>query len=413
MDTSANTQAKNRNSSQNGPSTPLFTQEQFKKWFKLLLGPWTLAYLGIFALGIYLYIRYLGSPIPDEFRSMLNSYENFQASGRVYRLSDFHGFKLPPIFLVLIGLLPQSPQAAWEVHLSASILALMVSLALGARYRTHRELLFLAAGLWLSWGGLNECLSGGHLETFCLLLTLISCVLFTRYTLAAGLIAGFLPWIRFPYLILSLAFLLASARRRRVLTGDLASFYKPPSQRMKDFFSGMFFGWIVAGAVVPALAFGPEVALELTQNWMDVLKSQPYLWVGDPKNQSLWVSLGTVFKSYPNLSVGVSAILSGWLVGAMLVRRPYAPTAQDAFSWVSPWLLLIHLLNPVSFIWAQTSLVGLTFAVFRTGRRILTLRLFMYLGAAVLAFAIGRGLEAVYQVSTITLLQVLLLLLSV
>jgi len=386
--------------------------DRLRSYTGKLIGPWVIAYAIIFGLGVFLYLRYLDAPIPDNFRSMLNAYESYYSSGHVYKISDPLGFRLAPVFLVFIGLLPSSHQLAWEVFVSISILSLMTALVLGARYRTYREVIFLISGLWLSWSGIKSCLESGQVECLCLLLTIVSCVLFTRYTVAAGLIAGILPWIRLPYFVLSCAFLLAASRRGRVV-GRLASTAMPASERTKNFFSGMFFGSIISGALLPAMMFGPEKTLALTQDWIDVLKAQPYLLIGDPLNQSLWVSLGHVFSSYPDLSTGIGAVIGGWLVGAMLVRRPYAPSSQDAFSWVSPWLLLIHLLNPVSFQWAQVSLVGLTFSVFRTGRRILTLRLALYLCAAILAFAIGRGLEAIYHVSMVTLLQVLLLLLSV
>jgi hypothetical protein len=61
------------------------------------------------------------------------------------------------------------------------------------------------------------------------------------------------------------------------------------------------------------------------------------------------------------------------------MRRPYAPSAQDSFVWISPWLIMGQLINPLSWRWGSVYLIGACFAAFRPGRRFLWFRGLLWL----------------------------------
>jgi hypothetical protein len=133
------------------------------------------------------------------------------------------------------------------------------------------------------------------------------------------------------------------------------------------------------------LAFGPDQALRLSQAWFAVLREQPHSLFTHDVNQSLWASVTRwVSMSSSMTSLGIAALLSGLLLGLLVMRRPYAPPAQESFMWISPWLIMGQLINPLSWRWGSVYLVGACFAAFRPGRRFLWFRGLIWIGVIAL-----------------------------
>jgi hypothetical protein len=83
-------------------------------------------------------------------------------------------------------------------------------------------------------------------------------------------------------------------------------------------------------------------------------------------------------------SLGVAGVVLGLLLGLLIIRRPYSPTAQDSFVWLSPWLILGQLVNPLSWRWGSVYLVGVCFAAFRPGRRFHWMRGLLWIAVLIL-----------------------------
>lgn len=342
------------------------------------LPPWTGALLFVATLCVSLYFRYpgkfesfagAGSAPPRDFAVFLQGYTRLMAGENPYVVDAVSsGFKLSPAFLALIGSLPRAPQDAWFFFTLISIASLAATLMSGARFRRWRDVFLLMAGVGLAWKGIIETLDSGQPELLLLALVTLATSLFTRFTILSGAVLGMLPWIKLPLLFMLIPFILAAARRHPESHG------RPPVRRLKLFVSGFLLSSVFWGAGIPSLAFGPEKALWLSQQWVLLLKSQPHAFFGTDVNQSLWATIDRLLNdklllNVHYVAVGVSAMLGGWLLGLLTLRRPYAPTAQDAFVWQTPWLIAGQLLNPLSWRWGSVYLVGALFSAFRPGRQ--------------------------------------------
>jgi hypothetical protein len=167
----------------------------------------------------------------------------------------------------------------------------------------------------------------------------------------------------------------------------------------------------------------------MSQEWFQLLKTQPSTLFANDVNQSLWASVGrwvNVFaldSASMMSALGIAGVLAGLLMGLLVLRRPYAPTAQDSFVWITPWLIMGQLVNPLSWRWGSVYLIGAAFAAFRPGRRFLWFRGLLWL--AVIGFFLLQqnpflktvlGLHhwtELHEAGVITLYWVTLLLLSI
>lgn len=394
---------------------------QFRGW---VTNPW-LAALGISLLvATVLYLRYPGqfdrytSTIPQDFGVYVKAWQRYSQGENPYVPNEYLAFKYAPGMLALIGVLPKSPQDAWFAFSLICIGGLALSLMIGARYRTWRDVLALIFGIVFSWKGILECLDYGQVELFIFPILIIATSVYTRQTMLAGALIGMLPWIKLPLLFMVIPFLLASSRRER-------EELKPPLRRLKLFSSGFILSSVFWGTALPSLAFGPDRALSLSQSWFAVIREQPVFLFQNDVNQSLWASVArwTDFLHSSTAGLGIAAILCGLLMGLLVLRRPISPTAQDSFAWISPWLIMGQLVNPLSWRWGSVYLLGAGFAAFRPGRRFMWFRGLLWLVVAVL-FALQQnpfvkgvlGLThwtELHEMGVITLYWVGLLLLSI
>ena len=258
--------------------------------------------------------------------------------------------------------MPKSPQDAWFWFSTLSIALFSVSLFTGARYRSWKDVGLLCVGLALSWRGVLEALQYGQVELLLFFILITASSLFSRWPFFTGALLGLLPWIKAPYGLLMIPFVLACNRR------EVFADPRPTLPRLKLLFSGITFSSVFWGAAVPSLTFGPDRALELSVAWAKMMKAQPaqFFFVGP--NQSLWVAVDRWFNLRGPAEFGVAAILGGWLLGVLLMRRPTSPAAQGSFIWITPWLILNQLLNPLAWRWGSVFLVGSGFSAARPSR---------------------------------------------
>ncbi len=404
-------------------------------WLKIYR-PWFAALLFSIAIGIVLYFRYPGkfssytAKIPGDFGVYIKAWQRHTQGESPYVVSEYSAFKYAPGMLALIGVLPKVPTDAWFLFSTLCIAGLALSFMIGARYRTWRDVVALMIGVALAWKGILECFDYGQVEVFIYPILIVATAIYTRYTLVAGALIGMLPWIKAPLLFMIVPFFFASSRRER-------EDGKPPLRRLKLFFSGFLFSSIFWGAALPSLAFGPDKAMKMSQDWFNLLKDQPPTLFSSDINQSLWISVSrwvdvhaTVHStthanggSTAMIALGIAGVLAGLFMGLLVLRRPYAPTAQDSFVWISPWLIMGQLVNPLSWRWGSVYLIGVCFAAFRPGRRFLWFRGFLWLGVIALFLVqqnpfvrgvLGGGhWTEFHEAGVITLYWVFLFLLSI
>ncbi len=365
------------------PASPF---RRFKEIKERFLQPWLAALIFSLAVGIVLYLRYPGkfsaytSSIPQDFGVYVKAWQRYTQGVSPYVANEYLSFKYAPGMLALIGVLPKEPTDAWFGFSTLCVALLTMSFMIGARYRTWRDVVALILGVALSWKGILECFDYGQVEVFIFPVMILATSIYTRYTLLAGALIGMLPWIKAPLLFMIVPFAFASSRRER-------EDGKPPLRRLKLFVSGFLFSSVFWGAALPSLAFGPDKAMKMSQDWFNLLKTQPVSLFANDVNQSLWASVSrwvdvnAVNNPTSMMSaLGIAGVLAGLLMGLLILRRPYAPTAQDSFVWISPWLIMGQLVNPLSWRWGSVYLIGACFAAFRPGRRFLWFRGLLWLG---------------------------------
>jgi hypothetical protein len=400
----------------------------FERFKERVLQPWLAALLFSLIIGVVLYLRFPGkfdaytSKVPQDFGVYVKAWQRYTQGESPYVSSEYLSFKYAPGMLALIGILPKEPADAWFFFSSICVALLTLSFMIGARYRTWRDVVALVIGVGLSWKGILECFDYGQVEVFIFPVLIVATSIYTRYTLLAGALIGMLPWIKAPLLFMIVPFAVASSRRER-------EDGKPPLRRLKLFVSGFLFSSVFWGAGLPSLAFGPDRAMKMSQDWFTLLRTQPTSLFSNDVNQSLWASVSRwmdIHGSNPAsamTALGIAGVLAGLLMGLLVLRRPYAPTAQDSFVWITPWLIMGQLVSPLSWRWGSVYLIGAAFAAFRPGRRFLWFRGLLWLAVLGLfllqqtpflkaAFGIHHWTE-LHEAGVITLYWVALLLLSV
>lgn len=326
---------------------------------------WTL----ILLCGLVLLVRYPVEflhhqrDLPGDFKVYYHAWERVQAGENPYQASDPSPYKYAPGVLALVHLLPNPIGQAWMAFASFCIVFLVVSLFIGARYQSWKNFFLLVIGLGLSWKGILETLDYGQLEILILGIAVLAASLQKRAPVFAGLLAGVLPWFKLPWLLFLFPLILIPVQS---LSGPGRK-----ERRVRLLISGYLFSWFLWGAAIPSLFLGSERAKFLTRSWLDLLSTQPHDLYFSNINQSAWVSalrwIGDGGMEARLLAFGAVAILGGLVLGRFSARALATTGTRDVFSWVSPWLVLTQLLNPLSWRWGSVFLVGVPFAIANAG----------------------------------------------
>ncbi len=316
--------------------------------------PFLVATLIVFIAALSLWLRYPASHlsfqnvIPGDFAVYLRAWERVSNGVDPYVASDASPYKYAPGVLGLIALLPQSsPGAAWFAFGTLSILGLAVSLLIGARYPTWKQVGALILGLGLSWKGILETLDYGQMELLILGIAVLATSMTRRAAAISGFLAGTLPWLKLPWVMLLIPLLLSLRGASR--------------GRYSNFLSGYLASCVFWGAALPALLFGPDRALLLSQSWVELLRSQPSSLFLSDINQSAWVTAWRWIGG--TLSLAVTAIVMGAVLGRMILRTGACTRASHTspLATISPWLILVQLLNPLSWRWGSVFVLGIPF----------------------------------------------------
>lgn len=292
---------------------------------------------------------------PTDFGVYLRAWDRVSQGINPYVLSDPSPYKYSPGVLALMSFLPAEPAQAWWVFSTFCILGLGVALFVGARYNSWKSIGLLILGVVLAWKGILETLDYGQLEILLLAIAVGAGALRMRAPVVAGLLAGSLPWFKLPWVLLLLPLILT----------PIASLSGPgrKPRRVRLLISGYFFSWFLWGAAIPAVTFGKERAALLLQSWVEVITQQPgSLYLSDV-NQSFWISAHRWLGGNAHLSIALVCVSGGLLLGSLTARLLKVSPNREVFGWLSPWLILTQLLNPLSWRWGSVFVIGVPFAI--------------------------------------------------
>ena len=251
---------------------------------------------------------------PVDFMVYMKAVERVLSGATPYVVSDPSPYKYAPGILGLVKVLPTQPDRAWVIFSSLSIIGLAMSLLIGARYTSWKSVGLLALGLILAWKGILETLDYGQLELLILAAAVMAGALRLRHPVVAGLIAGTLPWLKVPWLLLLLPLIVTPL-------SSLSGKGKKP-KRIRLLISGYFFAWFIWGAAVPSLTFGTDRAMQLTREWYAVLAAQPHALYFSDINQSLWISairwMGNYLEGHEVLALSVAALVGAYVLGCAI-----------------------------------------------------------------------------------------------
>lgn len=322
------------------------------------VGPVLLAFFVLFIAVAVLYLRYAHhyKGIPGDFGVYLRAWERIKAGTNPYVLTDPSPYKYSPGILTLFQFLPSSAEQAWRTYCAFCLSLLGGVLFFGVRYRNYKTVGLLVLGLALSWKGILETLDYGQIEILIFSLAVVSGATIGVAPVLSGLIAGTLPWIKLPWVLFFIPLMLAANRR------DLQ-----PGPRMKWLFSGYLASMFAWGAAIPSITFGSEKSLKLSQSWLEILKHQPEGLFSSAINQSAWVSVQRWLEGSELLAYGITAVLLSLIMG-LLISRPmrahvHAYDGLGSLAWISPWMLLTQLMNPLSWRWGSVFVLGMPFAI--------------------------------------------------
>ena len=330
---------------------------------------WTSVFLAACLLllaGCLLFFRYpsmLSNPEykpPQDFQVYLKARDLVNAGKSPYEPTVHLTYKYSPGILIALDFLPNDGRMAWIVFSAVTILVWMMMLTIGADDHRPSQVLALAAGLLFSWKGALETFDFGQFEFWLLSFAIGAAMAMRRYPAVTGILLGTLPWIKLPWGFLLLPFFAYYYSQHRF-------------SRLSQFFGGFFFTsfiWLVA---LPALTWGPEVAFQYSQDWAALLKAQPGNLYDSDFNQSWlssvrrWTNLAHM-PSYWALPLGL--VVLGGLFARLINKRLDDTIDQGTpdikrppLAWVTPWLVFMNLLSPLSWRWASCLLVGVPLAM--------------------------------------------------
>jgi hypothetical protein len=135
--------------------------------------------------------------------------------------------------------------------------------------------------------------------------------------------------------------------------------------------AGYFGSSFLWAAAIPALVFGPERAMLLSQDWMTLVKASPESLYLSEDNQSAWATAarwfgGDLTAASHSVEVQFLALAAVGILGSLMLGRLTRRTAQRgrspqfaALATIGPWMLLIQLLNPLSWRWGSVFVLGI------------------------------------------------------
>jgi hypothetical protein len=210
----------------------------------------------------------------------------------------------------------------------------------------------------MSWRGFLEVLSYGGLELYLFAFAILSAGLVERRPFWSGFFGGILPTIKLSWVLFMIPLLL------RTTTTE-----KKEKLRLPHFSLGYLLGSFSFAVVFPAILIGRDRTLSFAQAWFIRLYDHPKTFGASDFNQSLWQTIERYFPHFSSVSaLATGLILGGLLFGRLISRSSFPEAARNnALAWVSPWLLLIQLLQPVGWRWGTIFGAGVFLNAFHLG----------------------------------------------
>ena len=291
--------------------------------------------------------------VPYDFEVYLKARDHVALGEDPYRLGlTESGYKYSPAVLVPLMLLPDSHSYAWVTGKFFYVLMWLGALLIGTHLLGWSSVWRLGLGILLSWRGAIEALSIGQADFVILFGGVLAAFLLLRRPLLAGLLLGLFAAVKLPWGLLCLPFIFFTYQKNR--------------KALKLLLSGMIisvFGWLIA---LPVVVFGGTRTLTMNEAWFQVLRAQSRDLFFLETNQSIWV---TVLRG-----VGETGVLAGLakaamaVLGALVIRSLLnisvsKRSPNDSLAWITPWFLMMQLLNPLGWRWGSLLVVGAPFAM--------------------------------------------------
>lgn len=277
-----------------------------------------------------------------------------------YQVQESSPYKYSPSALIPLQLLPEDQNVAWIAFKIISVLLFTAALFLGVYQYTWKNLLLILAGVVLAWKGIIETLDYGQLEFFIFFTSILCARIFQKRPLRAGVIMGAMPWLKLPWLLLSAPYFLSLLGKDR--------------KKAVHYFLSYGFSFLGFGLLLPFLFFGKARFLEWTQSWLVLLKVQPESLFLGGLNQSFWSTAQRLFQM--NTGIGkIAAVLMGLVLIIFSVKLIFKTVIKlnvdsktkhenlNPIAWITPWLIFMQLLNPLSWRWSSMMLVGVFFSL--------------------------------------------------
>lgn len=265
-------------------------------------------------------------------------------------------YKYSPFAAIPYMLLPKDHGSAWIAFKLLCVASLAAVLAAGFRPVTRRRVALAALGALLAWKGFSSTLFYGQLEFVILALAVLATALLGRSFFWAGLVVGVLPWLKIPLGFLFVPFA-AEAAWRAI---EERSLKKPLALAL-----GIGSAAALCGAILPFAVFGYDATVRHTLSWIELVRTQPRELYEEPLNQSLWMALerwfGPAGSSLPAKLAAVGAVGAATLALARSRARRWA--RGNELAWITPWLLLNHLINPLAWMWGSLYVLGIPLAL--------------------------------------------------
>ncbi len=292
---------------------------------------------------------------PGDFKVYLTARDRVAAGEDPYRLDVYSEYKYSPAMVLPYSVLPRSHDAAWLINKAILVLTWAVSIwagVLGIGAFTWRHLSLVVLGVALSWKGLLEAFDYGQVDVFLLAGAVTAAIQLARRPRVAGAVIGLLPALKLPWAVMILPFLFAARAKKKTF------------QVLVGFGLGVF-AWL---AVVPVLFFGREKTIGLTRAWFYLLGHQPAGVYSVGINQSPWL-LVLGWQLHPWLQWGALLWMMGFLLAVVLrlMKVQRLPNEVQPLVWVTPWLIIGQLMNPLAWRWGSLLFVGAPLGIERSG----------------------------------------------
>jgi hypothetical protein len=333
-------------------------QESIPPWLGLC------ALAGVLALFYFLLYLSIGdiwsTPVPHDFEVPILARDRLAQGLDPYVVTDPFPYKYSPFAAIPFLLLPSDHAVAWVVYKGISVVSLALVILFGIRPITWTRVGLAALGAALAFKGTLSVFHAGQIEMLLLLIAVGATLAYRKSPLVAGVLVGLLPFFKLPLGFLFLPFL-AVAAKEIFETGNY--------RQLIRLSCGIAVTAVLCGVLVPGLVLGFKETYAYTLSWMELLKVQPEILYHEPLNQSIW-SAGLRLPA----PLGGSLILKAailLLIAAtvfVLIRdhmRRWQPS--DGLAWISPWLLLTQLINPLGWAWGGVYVLGLPLAMERSG----------------------------------------------